>query len=253
MGNKQAFVKEIEEALICGEIDIAVHSLKDLSTTLPENLTIGAYIKPTDPRDALISSRGCLKNLPEDACIGTGSLRRALQLKILRPDLDVKPIRGNVDTRIKRVDGGEYDAVILAVEGLKRLGLEKRITEIFPVDKIVPAPCQGVIAIQMRRKDREILQQVRKASDLDQMLKSEIERGILKELGATCTTPIGLYSEIKEGSIGIDIFFSTGLDKKYIQERLRLDFTNQDKIVGVIAGEIRGAWKALTGEEMIIN
>ncbi|NPB05562.1 MAG: hydroxymethylbilane synthase, partial [Aquificae bacterium] len=162
IGDKGLFTKEIEEKLLRKEIDFAVHSLKDLPTTLPEGLTIAAYTMRDFPFDALVSREGkTLKELPEGAVVGTSSLRRRAQLKRLRPDLVVKDVRGNVDTRLRKLDEGLYDALILAQSSLERLGWGDRITEV--LDYFIPAVGQGIIAVEAREEDKELLQLLREA------------------------------------------------------------------------------------------
>ena len=154
VGGKGLFVKEIEEALIAGTIDIAVHSLKDMPTDLPKGLALGAFLPREDPRDLFISKKyPTLLDLPRGAVVGTGSLRRQAQLKNFRPDLKVTPLRGNVETRLRKVEAGECDALILAVAGLKRLGKHGSIQEFLPTTLMLPAVGQGAIAVEIRRPD----------------------------------------------------------------------------------------------------
>lgn len=254
LGSKNVFVKEIEDALLGGRVDIAVHSLKDLPATVPTGLTIGAYLKAEDTRDVLVARNALtLKDLPPGAKIGTDSPRRRLQLGTLRPDIVVVPIRGNVDTRIKMVEAGEYDGVILAKAGLKRLGLEDKITEIFSPEKIVPSPCQGVIAVEAREGNESVIGHLAKIDDPAQRTISEIERGILTELGAKCTTPVGMSSRLEEKLIKIQLFFSDGTSPKYILEEFKVQYGDKEKTVCIISNEIRGAWKSLTGKELVAN
>ena len=162
LGGKGVFTKEIEEALLGGEIDLAVHSLKDLPTILPEGLCLGAITPREDARDAFLSNRfACLAELPPQSTVGTGSLRRQCQLLHLRPDLKVKNLRGNLDTRLRKLDEGHYDAIILACAGLVRLGLDHRIGERISVDRICPAIGQGALAVEIRCDDRLTLDRVR--------------------------------------------------------------------------------------------
>src|SRR5271155_3298896 len=148
VGTKGLFTKEIEEALLAGSIDLAVHSLKDMPTELPDGLTLAAIPEREDPRDALIGR--ALEDLPQGARVGTGSLRRSAQLRARRPDLQIEDIRGNVDTRLRKLDEGRYDAIVLASAGLRRLGLETRITELFNPGVMCPAVGQGALAVETR-------------------------------------------------------------------------------------------------------
>jgi len=153
-GGKGLFVKEIEEALLDGRIDLAVHSLKDVPAEVPAGLALGAFPEREDPRDVVVTrGGGPLGRLPEGAMVGTGSLRRQAQLLEARPDLRIVPIRGNVDTRLRKLDAGEVDAVILAAAGMRRLGLDARITEFLPPDRMVPAIGQGALAIELRERE----------------------------------------------------------------------------------------------------
>src|SRR5687767_4751197 len=159
IGGKGVFTKELEDALLDGRIDLAVHSLKDLPTILPDDLTIGAICEREDPRDALVlpgnvdGSKASLRNLNDGAVVGTSSQRRIAQLKALRPDVEIKDVRGNVDTRIRKLDEGQYDALILASAGLRRLGLAERISAQIASDEMLPAVGQGAIAIEARNTD----------------------------------------------------------------------------------------------------
>ncbi len=197
IGNKGLFTKEIDEAQLRAEIDIGVHSLKDLPTNLPEGLIIAAVLPRGDCRDVIYSKNyKNLNNLKKKAIIGTSSIRRAIQLKHLRPDLVVKEIRGNVETRIKKIKDGKYDAIILAAAGLKRLGIKKNFFEI-DTKKIVPAIGQGVIAIVADKKNKKIINILREINDEDTFVESECEREYLKALDGSCQTPIGGMARIK--------------------------------------------------------
>ncbi len=200
LAGKGAFVSEIEEALARGEIDVAVHSLKDLPTELHPQLLIAAVPERADFRDVLYAPRhGTFDALPEGACVGTSSLRRAAQLKRLRPDLIVRDIRGNVDTRLRKVDEGQYDATILAAAGLQRLNMRKHITDIFSPRQIFPAPGQGALAVQIAR-EREPLHQLFSLLDDAETRQAVIaERSVLKHLGGGCAVPLGTYATCVNG------------------------------------------------------
>ncbi|MBN1918168.1 MAG: hydroxymethylbilane synthase [Verrucomicrobia bacterium] len=204
---KGIFVKEIEEALLAGEADMAVHSLKDLPTELPPGLTIAAIPERADPRDALISKTGAqLDELPAGAVIGTGSNRRAAQLLACRPDLRVEPIRGNLDTRLTKLEGTRepgvaYDAIIVAVAGCRRLRLENRITEIISPHTMLPAPGQGALAIEVRNDSAGILDIARALDDEAARRTTTAERAFLRALGGGCRTPIGALAEIAHDSL----------------------------------------------------
>jgi len=195
---KGLFVKEIEEALLSGKIDLAVHSAKDMETDLPDGLTIGAILKREDPRDAVIARGGALKDLPAGARIGVSSIRRQAQLKRLRRDLELLPIRGNVDTRLKKLDAGEYDALVLAAAGLKRLGLADRISEFLDPAIFLPAPCQGALAIEIRRDRADLVEQLRALEDTSSRREVEAERSFLKALGGNCRVPLGALARVTD-------------------------------------------------------
>jgi hydroxymethylbilane synthase len=192
-GGKGLFIKELEEALLAGTIDLAVHSLKDVPTELPEGLTIAAIPEREDPRDAILGSR--LEDLRPGARLGTSSGRRRAQLLALRPDVEVEDIRGNIDTRIRKLKAGQYDGIVLAVAGLRRLNLGAEIAQIFSVSEICPAAGQGALAVETRVDDpaAEI------CSRLDHTptrYAVTCERTILKELGAGCHLPVGAFAEV---------------------------------------------------------
>ena len=192
-GGKGLFTKEIEEALLTGLIDLAVHSLKDLPTESPEGLTIAAVPERADPRDAIV---GCsLAQLPRGARVGTSSGRRASQLRILRPDLQIEPIRGNVDTRLRKLKEGQFEAIVLAAAGLHRLGLSHEITEILSPEQSCPAPGQGALGIQTREDDpaRKICEQL---DHLPTRRAVACERTVLATLGGGCQLPLGAFAEI---------------------------------------------------------
>jgi hydroxymethylbilane synthase len=192
------FTKEIETELLNGTIHLAVHSLKDLPETLPAGLHIGAYPAREDARDVLVS-RGnvSLKDLPHGVRVGTDSTRRRVQLLALCPDLIVTSMRGNVPTRVKKVDDGTYDAAILAAAGLKRLGLEQRIVHYFSVEEMTPAPGQGILAVETK-EDFAFLE---KLNDHPAQVAAQVERAFSRAVGGGCKEPVGAYAEIKGGDL----------------------------------------------------
>ncbi|ACV58850.1 hydroxymethylbilane synthase [Alicyclobacillus acidocaldarius] len=196
VGGKGLFVADIEDALATGQADLAVHSLKDVPFELRDGLTIGAVPPREDPRDALISRTGQgLFDLPPGARVGTSSLRRQAALRRLRPDLCVETLRGNVDTRLRRLEEGQFDAIVLAASGLHRLGLAERITEYLPVDRFVPAVGQGALAIECRAEDDEVMRHLAAIADPDATRAVEAERAFLSRLEGSCQVPIGAYAE----------------------------------------------------------
>lgn len=194
------FVREIQRALIEGEIDLAVHSLKDLPTEAVDGIVIGAVPVREDPSEALIG--GTLETMGAGSRVGTGSPRRTAQLRALRPDLEVSSIRGNVPTRIEKVRNGDYDAALLANAGLRRLSIQA--DEVIPPTKILPAPGQGALAVEVRADDKE-LRELLNAID-DHHVRSEVtaEREVLRNLGGGCLLPVGTYARILEGSLVLD-------------------------------------------------
>jgi len=202
VGGKGLFTKEIEEALLAGTIDLAVHSAKDLPTALPQGLTIAAVLPREDPRDAFISRKAkSLRELRLGATIGTASLRRQALVKLLRPDLDVVSFRGNVDTRLRKLDDGVVDATLLALAGLKRLGRAHAATEILDIDEFLPAVGQGIIAIEARADDartRDLLDRVNAADDLTALTT---ERAFLAVLDGSCRTPIAGHATVEAGRV----------------------------------------------------
>jgi len=194
MGGKGVFVKELEVALLEHRADIAVHSMKDVPALLPDGLAILGVCERADPRDALVSNQHqSVLTLPSGARVGSSSLRRRLQLQRARPDLDVRELRGNVETRLSRLDAGDFDAVILAVAGLTRLGLADRISESIAVDLCVPAAGQGAIGIEGRLGDTEVEAAVAAINDPFTKLCVECERALTARLDATCNLPIGAH------------------------------------------------------------
>lgn len=192
VGTKGLFTKEIEEALLEKRVDLAVHSLKDLPTELPAGLKLGAIPKREDPRDVLVSSDGKhLAELPQGAVVGTSSLRRSAQLLHHRPDLKIESLRGNLDTRLRKLDQGAAAAIVLAAAGLRRLGWEKRITEYLAPEVMCPAVAQGALGIEMREGDEATASALLLLDDRAARLETAAERALLRKLGGGCQVPIG--------------------------------------------------------------
>jgi hydroxymethylbilane synthase len=197
-GGKGLFTKEIEEALIRGDIDLAVHSAKDMPTFLPRGLVLAACLEREDPRDVFIGTKAkSIAALPQGAKVGTASLRRQAIMKRLRPDLEVAPLRGNVETRLRKLDSGEADAIILALAGLRRLGLEGRATRIMGADEFLPAAGQGAIAIETREGDATIRSLIATIDHADTSIAVVAERAFLAVLDGSCKTPIGAHATIE--------------------------------------------------------
>lgn len=210
IGGKGVFTKEIEEALLDGRVDLAVHSLKDLPTILPDGLQLSAITEREDARDALLlradnsTSGASLESLREGAVVGTSSQRRLAQLKYLRSDIQVKDLRGNVDTRLRKLDAGEYDAIILATAGLRRLGFGHRINQVIPTETMLPAVGQGALAIETRSQDPETIRHIQPLKHEPTLLACTAERALLRALGGGCQTPIAAHAVIHEGRLKLN-------------------------------------------------
>jgi hydroxymethylbilane synthase len=209
IGGKRLFVKEIEDSLLAGEIDIAVHSSKDLPAILPPGLTIGAVLPREDPRDAVVLPGGRTVSTAADVAaimgtaprIGTSSVRRIAQLTRLFPGARFSPIRGNLDTRLRKLDAGDYDALVLAAAGLRRLNHEHRISMALPADTCVPAPGQGIIAIEVREEDARARDVVATVNDVMAGVALAAERAVVTRLGGGCQMPIGAYATVETESL----------------------------------------------------
>ena len=198
-GLKGVFTKEIEEALLDGRIDLAVHSLKDLPTELPAGLRLGAVPEREDPRDALVGKR--LADLAPGDRVGTSSLRRAAQLKALRPGLEILDVRGNVETRLRKLDEGRYDAILLACAGLRRLGLAERITEALEPHVMAPAIGQGALGIEIREDDADVAELLARLEHAETRRAVEAERALLDALGGGCQVPLGGHAVVERESL----------------------------------------------------
>jgi hydroxymethylbilane synthase len=217
---KRVFIREIEEALLDGRIDLAVHSLKDLPTRPPEGLRLEAVSPRADVRDALVSCAGHkLEGLPEGAVVGTGSLRRQAQLRHSRPDLKITGIRGNVDTRLRKLDAGEFEALVLAAAGLRRLGLENRVSEFLPAERFLPAPGQGALGIQIRQGDNRVARAVGCLNDFSTYLAVSAERVMLDALAGGCQVPIGAWARLHAGYLVADGLVAVPDGSKVVRAR----------------------------------
>jgi len=227
IGGKGLFTKELESALLSGEVRAAVHSLKDLPVEQPEGLGLAAIPTRAEVRDAFISASGCdLDELPSGAVIGTSSLRRAAQLLARRPDLAISSIRGNVDTRVRKILEGQYDGGILAGAGLIRLGLHDHITHWLPLDWMLPAPGQGALAVQCRREDTEAIAILSKIQDQETKLTTQAERSFLQSMGGGCSLPVGAYARLENGSFTLEVVAASPDGKRFV----RASFTDSDPI-----------------------
>ena len=211
LGGTGAFVKRLERALLAGEIDLAVHSLKDVPTALEPGLVLAGIPQRGDPRDVLVVGgatryEGALPELPEGARIGTGSARRGVQLRALRPDLRILDVRGNVDTRLRKLDAGEYDALALALAGLERLGVEGRTRRALEPDEVVPMVGQGALAIEARADDAGAVELARLVDSPETRACVEAERAFLAGLGGGCQLPVGALARVQGSTIHLRVF-----------------------------------------------
>jgi len=231
IGGKGLFVKEIENALLKRDVDIAVHSIKDVPVELPKGLEICVYPKRENPFDAFISNQfNSIEELPKNARIGTSSLRREVQLKRLYPDIEVIPIRGNVDTRLKKLRSKNLDGIILAVSGLIRLGLYNQITQIIPEHIMLPAIGQGALGIEIRKDDKEIKDIISFLNHKETEICIKTERAFLRELGGGCQIPIAAYAFIKNNILRIKGMISHIKGKEFFLDEIEGDPTKPEEL-----------------------
>ncbi|HLN99784.1 MAG TPA: hydroxymethylbilane synthase [Pyrinomonadaceae bacterium] len=226
IGGQGVFTKELEDALLKGQVDLAVHSLKDLPTIVPAGLAISAICKREDPRDALVLSpkrrnfQPSLRALPQGATVGTSSPRRLAQLKYLRSDLSIKDLRGNVDTRLRKLDEGQYDALVLACAGLRRLGLADRISAPLPAAEMLPAVGQGALGLETRADDEAAIEAVRKLDHKFTRLACIAERAFLRALGGGCQLPIAAHAVVREKRIRLDGLVADPQGQGIVRDRI---------------------------------
>ena len=219
VGTKGMFTKEIEEALAEGRIDLAVHSLKDLPTELSQGFEIAAVTTRENPRDVFCSRRyESIEDLPRAARVGTSSLRRQAQLKAVRPDLDIHPLRGNVDTRLRKLEGGEYDAIILAAAGLNRLGKTQLVRQVIPAEVMCPAAGQGALGIEIRAGDSITRQHLAFLDDAAARATTTCERALLNRLGGGCQVPIGAFAQVRDGRLHLEAIVADPDGSKILRE-----------------------------------
>ncbi|MBX2797424.1 MAG: hydroxymethylbilane synthase [Myxococcales bacterium] len=221
VGGKGLFTKEIEDALLAGDVDFAVHSMKDMPTDAPEGLIIAAVPERVDPRDALVGAR--LQDLAAGAVVGTGSVRRALQLRDLRPDLEIRGIRGNVDTRIAKQRAGDYDAILLAMAGLTRLGRAGDVSEALEPEQMIPAVGQGALAIQCRGGDARVIELLESIHHERTGLCVQAERAFLAAVSGGCSAPAACYAQFDDGMVHADGVWAADEDGEPKRMRLQAD------------------------------
>ena len=234
---KSFFTKEIEQELLDGQIDIAVHSMKDMPAVSPKGLICGAIPDREDARDVLISKNGFLVTLPQGAKIGTSSLRRVMNLKAIRPDFEIKHLRGNIHTRLNKLETEDYDAIVLAAAGLKRVGLTDKISEYLNGEVFPPAPAQGVLYIQCRENDEEIRNILKTIHNEDIAKVVEIEREFSKIFDGGCHTPMGCYSQIDGDKIKFTAVYSD--EGKQIKAVIEDSLEKEKEIAHMAADEIK--------------
>lgn len=255
IGGRGVFTKELEDALLGGRIDLAVHSLKDMPTMLPEGLTIPAITEREDARDALVLRQGLkiegasLAHLPDRSVVGTSSPRRLSQLKHLRPDLTVKDVRGNVDTRLGKLDAGEYDAVILASAGLRRLGLAHRISVPIDIKEMLPAVGQGALAVETREGDEAVEHLLASLDDRAARAACTAERALLRSLGGGCQLPIAAHGVAQNGRLRLDGLVAELSGRTIIRDSLEGPASDAERLGGELALRLRerGAESLLSG------
>ena len=219
VGTKGMFTKEIEEALAANQIDLAVHSLKDLPTELTPGFSMAAITEREDPRDVFCSHKfQSIEDLPQAAKVGTSSLRRQAQLKALRPDLEVYPLRGNVDTRLRKLEAGEYDAIILAAAGVHRLGKTSAVRQKIPVELMCPAAGQGALSIEIRAGDDVTEKHLKFLDNQSARATTTCERALLNKMGGGCQVPIGALAEMREGQLYLEAIVARPDGKKVLRE-----------------------------------
>jgi hydroxymethylbilane synthase len=242
IGGKGLFVKELEEALARGDADIAVHSMKDVPMDLMPGHVLAATPERADPRDAFVSnSYPNIDALPAGARVGTSSLRRESQLCAARPDIVVEPLRGNVQTRLRKLDEGQYDAIILAAAGLKRLGLADRITSILTTEECLPAVGQGALAIECRADREDVLTLLAPLADAATMAAVRAERAVSRTLGASCTVPLGAYAEVTGDTLYLRAYVGSPDGTRIVRAEVKGPARDGEVLGAAVAEQLRAA------------
>ena len=254
IGGKGLFIKELEVAMQAGDADIAVHSMKDVPADMPEGFCIAAVLERANHADSLVSRDGSsLDSVPQGGTIGSSSLRRQAQLKLLRPDLHIEPLRGNVNTRLAKLDNGDYDAIILAAAGLERLGLEDRISQKFSPDEMLPAAAQGVIGIECLVTNTALREVLEKLTHQATLHTTTAERAIASTLSASCQSPVATYATIADDTLTITALVAMPDGSRLVRdalsgpvsdaERLGQDLANRllEQGAGEILAELAGS------------
>ena len=244
IGGKGLFIKELEVAMRSGDAAIAVHSMKDVPAEIQEGFCVAAMLKRADPSDAFVSNGVTLSGLAAGATIGSSSLRRQAQLKALRPDIDVLPLRGNVDTRLAKLDKGEFDAIILATAGLERLGLAERITEKFSPSQMLPATAQGVIGIECLANRDDLLPVLAELQDQSSALTTVAERAIAETLNANCQSPVACFATMSKGRMTAHGLVATPDGRRLLRESVEGDAADATALGRAVAQQLLDAGAA---------
>jgi hydroxymethylbilane synthase len=242
IGRKGVFIKEIEDALLAGTVDLAVHSLKDVPTEIPRGLGLVAIPHREDPRDCLVSRTGAgLAALAQGARVGTSSLRRQAQLRRARPDLDVRELRGNVDTRLRRVEEGTLDAAVLAYAGVRRLKLDGRVSEVLSQEVMLPAVGQGALAVEAREADRATRERLAALEHPETRVAVTAERAVLASLEGGCQVPLGAWGRIEEGRLVLDACVCAADGKEMVRDRVSGSPEQPEALGRALGGKLRAA------------
>lgn len=251
IGGKGLFTKELEESMLRGESHIAVHSLKDVPMAFPDGLKLAVVTKREDERDAFVSEKfASFDELPKGSVVGTTSLRRQMQLLILRPDLKIKSLRGNVNTRLRKLKDGEFDAIILATAGLKRLNLEAKFIVSFSKDKMIPAMGQGILGIEAIN-EASVLEKIEFLMDEKALIESTIERGFVRVLEGGCQVPIGINAQVNGDKVNVNAVLGLPDGSEFIKESRVIDKDNYKEFGKILANEFieKGAKELLKRAE----
>jgi hydroxymethylbilane synthase len=256
-GDKARFVKAIEQALLNGEIDLAVHSAKDLPSELPEGLEIAGVPSREDPRDAYVGSVTSLGDVPEGSRIGTSSLRRRAQILALRPDLDVVEVHGNVDTRLGKLEAGQFDGLVLAAAGLRRLGRAEEISFSLELEEVVPSPGQGALAIEAPHAQDRPVTAAESITDRGVLGTVTAERALVAALDASCNTPLGAHATLeKRGRMSLRAFCGLPDGSEWIRDELEMDASEPETLGTALAERLKAAGAAdvlARAEEMAVT
>jgi hydroxymethylbilane synthase len=239
IGGKGLFLKELEKALLSGEADIAVHSMKDVPVEKVPGLTVDVMLERANPFDALLSREGLtLAGLAPGACVGTSSLRRQSQLRAIRPDIVVRDLRGNVNTRVRKLQEGEYDAIILACAGLERLGMDHLITEVLEPPRWLPAGTQGTIGIQCREGDREVIDLIEPLKHADTALRTRAERAVATALHGSCQVPLAVFAEFDGEQLRISAMVGMPDGSRLVRAEKTGPSKEVDRLSAAVAGDL---------------